>query len=645
MRGILKGMMFLGVAIALLIGAFSVYAHFVMDYSLENLAFAVSRTQGNLPPEKMSPMAQQVYQSIVQDLTIQEATKENADLKNVMMLDLAAHSLAEGHERAGYIRAGVYLKEISKGKTKERSRLLLRADEVVRKFFEILRRIRGFFEVLRARYIKGNRPEEELGNYAATLLLNRARERERNGDTHAAVSDYRKYLKVYPGRSEEGLVTLSLANLLINQQKYEEASKMLNALQLSYFGSEEGEMAASLLRKIGLLKEKERTIQELEDLQEKTEEPDALMRIQLRLGLAYLATHRIEKAEHYFTELQNAPDKAIQTKAKFYLGWVYKMNEDYSKSTEILLKLLEDPQIKTDLELAAHAQLAEIYYKTGNVAQSLNQYQAISKKAKGKSSLTETLHSAWVAFSELEQANIYFCDIKDIKLAKEHLNALSLDTDLGLNFQEIEFKLQAASKENARDLAFQILVTGKNLQRALDLFTKYYYRYPTDVLTLAGLATVYVLMGDLEIGYDYAKKAYQLDAMEYTISTLAYVEGLRQNYWKSIEKYEEAMGKNSSSVPVKFNLAYMLLKVDEYARAIDLLQAVETELVNDPERKFVRAKTMNNLGVAFWESRDVEKAAAEFREALKLYPDFGIAKQNLTQLPAGKVPQPVKLTE
>jgi tetratricopeptide (TPR) repeat protein len=641
---LLKGVLVFGVVIAFLGGGFSLYAHFLMDYSLESLAFAVDVTQNESASEKMSPLAQQVYQGIVQDLTVQEAAQENVDFKNLVLLDLASRSFEEVEGRAGYSRAKVYLNQIAESKAPARHPVLMTLDSVVRSIIKAFQSVSGFF--MNAVNRGGDKTEGEkveLGNYAATLLLNRARENEQQGNLDAAAMDFRKFLQLYGTGPDSGLVSLSLANILIKQRKYPEASKLLDQLQLSAFGSQESDLAAKLSKKISVLKSKEKLIDQLAVQEEQESNPEALEQIRFRQGLAYLSTNQTEKAKYIFLELAKSKNKALRDKSKFYLGWVYKLNNEYGKSADVFMKLLEDPKLKTDFELGLRAQLADIYYKTGNVNQSLSQYQALSDKVKqGQVASKKNAKDAWLSFSELEQANIYYFDKKDMKRAKAHLNAFGVEAK-NLNIDDLEYRLEKSSQANLRDLAFQALVSGKDTSRALALFLKHLDRFPNDYLALAGTATVYILLGDLNQALDYARRAYQNNSSEYTTSLLGYVYGLRGEFDNAIKKYKEVLDERPDSFAAKFNMAYMFLSVRHFKEALELLTDVEKQLSGDEGRKFIQAKTLNNLGYTYWRLGDLKKAEEKFKLSLKISPDLGVAQQNLNRLAAGITPQATTL--
>lgn len=632
-------------------GAFSLYAHFLMDYSLDRLTFAVDATHGeDVASQVPSPLAQKVYHSLVQDLTIEEASNEKLDYQNLVLLDLATRSLKEVDDRAGYARAKVYLNRLIENKKPGRSQALLVMDAVTRRVMEFYQSSYAFAKYSVERiFDKGIVERVDLSEYSSSLLLNQAEEKEKLGKLVEAAEDYRKYLKAYPERKEAGFVAISLANILLRQRNYDEARNVLGGIQNGVNVTEENKLAQKLLHKIDFLREKENSIATLN--QELKNEKDAKNKevIQMKLALAYLATYQLAKAESFFIELADSKDEELSEKSKFYLGWIYKLEDKHEKSIEVFSDLLENTKIQKDFELGLRAQLADAYYQAGDVDNSLVQFKVLSDKVQRKEASLEVGRPAmvsWISFSELEQVNMLYFDKNDIRQAKDRLRSLGLATqgEDGFNFQDIEFKLEEASNVDLRDMAFRALLQ-KQIDSALSLFEKYLYRHPNDALTLTGLSTVYVLMGDLDTALDYARKAYHNEGGDYTVLMLGYILSLRGEYSEAVKRYKDVLDRSPDSVAGRFNLAYIYLRMKEYRTALKLLGDLEDSLGDGPGKKFVHSKTLNNMGYAYWGLGDRKKAEEYFRKSLTLTPDFAVAKKNLAMMNAGQVPESSKFFE
>ena len=98
MSRLVKGIVLVASFIALTTVTFLLYAHFLVDYSLENLGLALEVTDKN--PEDTSQMKAHVYDNVVKDLVVDEATKQDIDFKSLALLELASRSLNEAIEKA-----------------------------------------------------------------------------------------------------------------------------------------------------------------------------------------------------------------------------------------------------------------------------------------------------------------------------------------------------------------------------------------------------------------------------------------------------------------------------------------------------------------------------------------------------------------
>lgn len=638
MKFFIRGLFLFAIVIGLLLGFFSLYAHFLMDYSLDSLTYVSSAARQNSQSDvKLSNASQNVYRAMIEDMALEEAAQDDLDMQNLVLLDLASRSLDEAQYRAGYARANVYLDQVLETKKPERSAVLLLMDRMTKSFFEAAHSVQRFFVYLSQRLFKKESAKEkvELEEYASALLLNQAQEREHQGLRKDAEERYKKFLELYPSHPERAFAAVSLGNILIKERKSAEAVKFLKKIQAEFSGRSENRLIAKLLRRAETVQAKQLLIEQLKKQMLQEKDSSARQAIFLRLGVAYMATHQMQKAEAIFSKLQGVKDPKIRQKAGFYLGWIYKAANDYDKSAGVFSQLLAESELDAELELGVRAQLADALYKKGDVKNSEAQYQAISIKADAvqndPSAKKSGARSAWRAFSELELVNIYSFDLKDQRGVREHLDKLINLAESGVDYRALELTLKRSGKISLRDLGFQALVE-KRVTRALDFFTKYLSEYPDDALTMSGLATVYVLMGDLESARTYAQKGYERQVTEYSMLMLGYVESLMGNYKGAIQRYRQVLSSNPSSTSAGFNLAYVYLMASEYQKALDIMEPLEKQMAGIPDKKFMRAKTLNNIGYCYWAMGNTAKDAEFFRKALEVSPGFDIAKKNLEEL-------------
>lgn len=648
MKFLLKGLLIFAAVIGVLFASFSLYAHFLMDYSLDSLTIVAAATRENSrSDEKFSNASQNMYQGIIRDVAVEEASKDDADLQSLILLDLVSRSLDDAQYRTGYVRASNYLGSVMENK-KPKNFFFRFMDSVLKSIANGYKSMMDFLKYSLGRGQKKEKKEGvsiELEDYASSLLLNQAQEKEQNGLLYQAEERYRKFIESYKNSPKRPMAVISLANVLIQERKFKEADAFLREVQPEFSGSEEGEIIDKLIRRLNVIGEKLKLIVKLK--RQVLKEKDIVRRqtLFMKLGSAYVATYQFDKAESVFSKLKNSEDVDIRQKAGFYLGWIYKNNAQYDKSAQIFKRLLEDPELREASEYALRAQLADVYYKKGDAKQAAEFYKTVSlmedPDRRGSSKKTG---EAWASFSESELVNIYSFDLKDPREARQHMDKLMNLVGSSNSAQSLALTLEWAGKISLRDLAFQALVE-KRLTRALDLFTKYLAQNTDDSLTLTGLATVYALMGDLDSAYAYALKGYERQASEYSMLMLGYIEGLRGNYAGSIERYRQALALQPNSSAAKFNLAYSYLRMKEFQTSLDVLIPLQKSIEGVEKEKFLLAKTLNNIGYCYWGMGQAPKDVEYFQKALQVNPGFDTAQKNLAELQRRAVPKPAQLLD
>lgn len=565
--------------------AFAVYAHFLVDYSLENLEFTIQATQRQFSQER--PANQRLYQSMIQDLVIEEASRENADFKNLTLLELASRSLGGYVEKDDLQAANLYLSKAAESKIAKRSQLLRVIDlfyKLSLKLARIVQSLGNYFYDLFAK--KGKKDSVEL---SSVLILSQADEKERQGFLDEAADLYKKFIANYPNHPDRPFVIISLAHLLIKQQKLAEAERILLEVQTRYVGLEVAQFARTLLRKIDLFEQKKENIRQLKKLIQSSANKEKRERMKFQLALEYLYSYSVPEAQEIFKELEEASDDAIRRKAKFYLAWIYKTHAQFDEGAQVLMDLIEKEKPDENSQAPITAQLADIYYMQGKMKEARSAYKnLITGDGKGF----------------LESA-----------VAKEALRALQ---DYG------------SAESGARDLAFEELRQGR-LDNALRLFEKYLYRHPNDADSYAAIASIRLLLGDLRQAYEHAQKANRLSQKgAYPPAVLAYVYGFLRDNNQAIRFYQEALNRNGLYSASLYNLGYTYLQKGDAGKAFAAVGKIDFSS-QDMTNK-LRSKTLNNAGYALWYLGSYDQARQRFQEALQIDPDFEDASKNLKRI-------------
>lgn len=646
----LKWLSIFGALIAAIILGFSLYANLLLDYSLENLESALSATDKSLAIK--SPVVKSLYKKLVYDIALEETAAEDSDIQDVVLLGLASRSMEENIERAGYERASIYLNQVSKSKQLERNKVLAFTDKVysyVDAFYSSLLKLVRYIQV---RVFSSMVKKEKKLDYADLTLLQDAEEAQNKGDFSQAIQLYKQYLSIYPRRSEYGFVSLSLAHIYIRQHKLDEALKILNKIQLRYVGSQEQKLAASFIKRIKAMQSRESDIKEYQnDLRKLAPGSEQREGVELKLALSYLASYQFQPAEKLLLTLMDAKDREVRAKSKFYLSRIYKEYRQYDQAIGLLKDLLTEEGLSEELKLGLQAELADQYYLNKEPEKAAQSYEilgesvgkkfsaldAAQRATKSLGELRETkLYSDWAAVAEIEQANIYLFDFGDNSKAEEslsRLNSISYDFSYA---KSLNSGIRDSAQLSLRDRAFEALRTGE-IHASYDMFKRNVDLFARDGWSYAGLATTYVLLANLDEAEKAAQKAVRFKPDEYTLSILAYVQGYKGEYEKSIQNYKSAIHKDTGYSPAIFNLGCMYLETERYAEAYELFEGMESKL--GLGQGFMKSKVLNNMGYAVWRLGNAQKARAFFEEALKKTPNFVLAAKNLRKLAVGDTPE------
>ncbi len=633
MSRVLKWFILFVAIVAVIAISFSLYTNFLMDYSLQNLEKTLTLTSEQV--KTASPIAQKVYQSMIQDLALEEAQQEKPDYENIMLLNAASRSLDEVETRAGEKRAKFYLQKAAKLRKQSRGAILKAMDEIYARFY-------SFWTYLAEKSSSKKEVSRGKIDYASIFLLSQAEEKEKSGKYADAQELYKKFMGLYPQHPDRGFVMIALSQLLIRDNKLDDADDLLERVQKTHAGGQEDQIAANWRARIDTLKKRQSLIKELEGIVESSAaSAESKENARLKLGVTYLSVYRFAEAEKSLKELSESKNPEIRGKSKFYLGWLYKMSARYEDGAKVLEELLDNPELSKELGLGLKAQLADLYYLKKDIPKALAQYEKISEETNSIPASVDIAKEAWLSLSELEQSSIYFFETGDAEKGENLLEGLDQNLNLA-DFTELKEGLQDIRKVSLRDRAFQALQAGR-VQVAFNLMREYEKVMPDDAWTMSGLSTIYLLFGDYDQAQAYALKGYQLRSDEYTTSVLGYVNSFTKNDEKTITMYRAALERNPNYVPARFNLACIYLGSNRYQEALDLLLVLETKLSR--RENFLKSKVLNNMGYALWWLGRVKEAEAKFQESQKLTPQFTVAEHNLSQISAGAAPEMVNLKE
>jgi len=313
---------------------FTLYAQFALDYSLENLRFALEVSQSEGAPKA----DHRALRSSLESLAIEELTKKEADFKTAALLDDAVYAIRQGFDPTGLARVQILLSEVLREKSRGRPLFLRFADSIYYFFkdvFELAQSIWGYYQ-------RRSHPEPDISTSleaVSALILNEAERTEMKWDLAEAERYYQEFLDRFPGRPERGFVGISLAHVLTKMRRFDEAESILKSIQLEFPGTREETVAAGLVERIAVIQERLARLPELENRIKAR--PDLLFSEEggLELALSYLATYQMERAHSLLRKLSEAPDPRLRAKVLLYRGWIYQWQGELERSGELFQML------------------------------------------------------------------------------------------------------------------------------------------------------------------------------------------------------------------------------------------------------------------------------------------------------------------
>jgi len=414
----------------------------------------------------------------------------------------------------------------------------------------------------------------------------------------------------------------------------------LRGLALGMTGMEEYQIASGLLRKIERFRQGEAEIRRLEEALTRESDIFQAEGIKMKLALLYLHSYSMDRAMEIFRELEGSTEKSIRTKAKFYLGWIYKLQAQYDQGAQMLLQLEDEEGLDDEMQRGRDAQLADIYYQQQDAGSAARYYEKLAHDAEGGAGDSLAATETWKLLADAELASLYFYDLDDEEKAKKYLDRIRQKIPHYADYMDLRSGREEVMAKDLRGLAFEQL-KKKRYHKAWDLFRKNLKQHPEDAWTHSGLATTYALLSDLYLAREHALQGAELQSDEYTQSVMGYVWDESHEEDKAVQMYETGMRiaeeKGTPYLPAQYNLSVLYLKSGRYQEGLKLLIDADRSFSGMNEE--IQAKILNNMGYALWYLGRPEQTRGYFEEALNALPEFTDAAKNISLISSGEAPQ------
>ncbi len=635
MRTFLKWLAASCAAVVLMGIFFTLYSRFLVDYSLESL-----ETAGRIAERTSATSSSlQVYRSLMQNALLDEAAQENLDIRNLAYLEMASRSATEDTQGDFRDRYKFYLGEVKNQKKQDRTVFLKGLDKV----YGLARNLTAYLSYLWS-YIQGRgqpRRHEQALDLTSAVLLSQAEAGEKQGDWDRAVSLYEKYLERNPESANAGYVSITLAGVKVKQKKWTDAVEILNRTRKAFAGQEEQQIAESLLRRIDTLKQQWQELEKTKAELAIETDPARIEKLRFKLALLFLRVERFKEAQTYLNQLTQTSDKNLKVKARFYLGWTYKLMQQYDISADVLSVLAEDTSLDDELRNGIKAELADIHYQKGDNAAALKGYHSLAGEGCVEGNSPKTADKAWVGLAELEQSFLYF-NLGDDVTAGEKMGCLAGVYKGNAAFSQLEGVTQDAARTDFHAVAFANLQKGR-VEQAREFFLRNQAQEPGEYLNYSGMAMVHILSANLNEAEKAARRGYQLKPTEFSSAVMGYVLAFENKPDQAIAFYLQSLELDAEYIPSRFNLTCLYLKGRQYREALKHLLELERRFVDS--KSLLYSKVLNNLGCALWWLGKEEDALRRFKRAIEITPGYVDAELNLKQIRLDRAPQPVTVPQ
>jgi superkiller protein 3 len=572
-----------------------------VDHSLDNLRLALVQTASAQTLEET-----QSAKSIIDYALISEITAYKMDAGNLAGLTHTRNIMTKGKSETQVKDMESALKEIIQRREKERGIILTSID----KFIDLLKNIENRLE--RTFIVK--KPKIKI--MVDTSLLDEAKAAEDSHNLPQAIESYKLFIASYPEYENIDDIRLRLAYCYEKAKDYPEAQKLYERITKISAGTKEALIAKASLVKLkdiqGLFIKIEQLTARIKLLKTTADLQDTYY----QLGAIYTKLMDLPAAqESYKKVVELDPHTELALKAKFNLGWVYKLENKIEESSNIFQEIASESP-KSELAANSKFQVADNLKMQNRYEEALNLYKQMSGEYKDKAIARE---------AQFQAGYTYLYDLKNPDAAKGEFDKVSpnlakkIIKDMGL-----EDRLKGYD-----------LLKAKSYTGAMGKFKTALGLNPKDTAAYVGISRVQEAMGNLEQAIETAEKASQVNPRdEYIFATLGDLYYKKNKYSEAINAYRRAVEIRGDYVEVLYNLGFLYAVTEQYDGAIEALEKAAKIMPSYIE-------VYNNLGVAYWNKGRAEEAIVAYEVALKLKPDYLDALRNLGLVykSQGRIPQ------
>ncbi len=632
------------IAAAAFIGLLVVYNYFLLDSSIERIRLALDDVA-----QASNPFEADQASFFMQDLLVNEIGQRSVDLERLIASDAFGSVFTQpgtSHRKAD---AEFLLQNLLASYEHSRPFYLRWMDGLKTSFGRLVKGANQFWEYLSGRMGIQKLQETSLKGGAPVEILRRAREFELRWQFKEAEAAYKLFISQFPSYPKLTLVKIYLTSVHLRSGQFSIAEETLDKINASIASPDEIRLIETLRDKVKELEnisEKRKVLAaEIDAIKKssagKVEKPAAaekysslterirnrqaggetadLMSKLVELGVYDLHLYDLAAAKETFGEiLSRQPTEEVEKHAKWILGWIHLLENNYQESRRLMRELLERFP-KDHYGIMSSFALAAIAERTGQFAEAAREYERLAENQK----------SPEVAFLlKYRAGSVYLYGLQDLSNAQNAFADAERLISSGLLSTSFEKNVIPAIGANLRDAAFERLFRGDTAM-ARKFFEDMLKVNPDDAWGNCGYGLALYLEGEKEEGFNHVTRCRSLKKDEYTASSLAFLTEKEGSVNDAALLYQEAIQGRPDYVVALYNLGRLEIERGDFENALAYLGEARRFAGG---RSSYQPPILNNLGIAYWRLGRGQEAELQFLSALDFDETFPDAHLNLAAL-------------
>lgn len=343
------------------------------------------------------------------------------------------------------------------------------------------------------------------------------------------------------------------------------------------------------------------------------EAPDELQEVWFDLANLHILLEEFEASQVAFSKVVELdPDNPIAIRAKFNLGWVYKVQGKLDESISEFERLVQ-AHPESELVLSSRYQMAGIFKRKGEFEEAIERY---------KSLVEEYPEERISNLAQFQAGYTYLYDLKNPEVALELFSKLKGQIPESHLGEHMEKEMMPSIAEDYRNLGYRLLLKDRYLE-AIKNFSLALKANPLDGASYAGEGLAYLWLDQPGKALEAARKSEKVASMDEVPGiNLGFIYIQLGMLTEARELYRRLTSLYPDSPTAHYNLGYVYViegKLDDAAREFSKVLHLKPDF----------AFAYNNLGYTLWLMKRYQKAARNLARAAQLKPDYVDAHFNL----------------